>query len=88
MISQVCKSSNVITLYLNVSGFVHKLADIMHDNTLRFADVMCFNETQFCLHQKVALKNLGYDDTYEIFRKDRNEHGGGVMIVVWKCLNP
>ena len=31
---------------------------------------------------------LGFDQEYIIFRKDRNEHGGGVMILAHKQLNP
>ena len=31
---------------------------------------------------------LGFDDTYIVFRIDRNSNGGGVMVVVDKQLQP
>ena len=88
IISQVDRSSSLIVLHLNISGVLGKILDIKSDNTLRYADVMCFNETHLSPNHDVSPGTLGFDGTFDIFGKDRNEHGGGVMIVVQKKLNP
>ena len=38
--------------------------------------------------QNMAPETLGYDETFVIYRQDRNEHGGGLIMLIrraeWK----
>ena len=88
MISTVDKNSNLVLAHLNVSGIYCKLLDIQCDETLWFVDIMCFNETHLCSHNAISPEMLGLTEDFEIIRKDRNQHGGGVMVIVCKSLNP
>ena len=88
MISTVDKNSNLVLAHLNVSGIYCKLLDIQCDETLWFVDIMCFNETHLCSHNAISPEMLGLTEDFEIIWKDRNQHGGGVMVLVHKSLNP
>ena len=88
MISQIDSQTNVKLLHLNICGIACKFFDVKCDKLLRYADVLCFNETHLCSQDSVTSEMLGFDDTYVIFRQDRNEYGSGVMVVVRKHLKP
>ena len=65
-------------LHLNVRSIRNKLEDIT--SLFEDFDILCFTETH--LNNVITtedLKLLEYDTMY---RKDRNEHGGGVMIYI------
>ena len=82
------KSCHTIILHLNVAGLLVKQLDIKCDDYLKQADVISFNETHISSQHTVTSEMLGFDQEYIIFRKDRNECGGGVMILAHKQLNP
>ena len=86
--STIDRSSHTIILHLNVAGLLVKQLDIKCDDYIKQADVICFNETHLSSQHTITPKMLGFDNEYIIFRKDRNEHGGGVMILAHKRLNP
>ena len=86
--STIERSSHMIILHLNVAGLLVKQLDIKCDDYIKQADVICFNETHISSQHTITPEMLGFDNEYIIFRKDRNEHGGGVMILAHKQLNP
>ena len=88
MISTIDKHSCLILVHLNISGIQSKILDIQNDETLKLAHVLCFNETHLSKSQTVTTEMLGFQDNYEIYQKDRNQNGGGVMLLVHKSLNP
>ena len=65
-----------------------KILDIQNDKTLKLAHVLCFNETHLSKSHTVTTEMLGFQDNYEIYQKDKNQHDGGVMLLVHKSLNP
>ena len=88
MISKVDKSCHIVLAHLNISGLLNKVLDIKSDKTLKYADVMCLNETHLYSKHDMAPETLGYDETFVIYRHDRNEHGGGLIMLIRKELNP
>ena len=88
MISTIDKHSCLILVHLNISGIQSKILDIQNDETLKLAHVLCFNETHLSKSHTVTTEMLGFQDNYEIYQKDRNQNGGGVMLLVHKSLNP
>ena len=82
--STIDRSSHTIILHLNVAGLLVKQLDIKCDDYIKQADVICFNETHLSSQHTITPEMLGFDNKYIIFRKDRNEHGGGVMILAHK----
>ena len=88
LISKIDNNSNVVLVHLNVSGLCSKLLDIKCDTLLKYADILCFNETHLCSKHSFRPEMLGFDDNYIIFRQDRNERGGGVMVLVQKHFHP
>ena len=46
------------------------------------------NETHLCKDDTINTSMLGFDDRYIMFRKDRNNNGGCVMVLVHKDVNP
>ena len=70
-------TADLSILHLNIRSIRNKL-DYVKDNVLDF-DILCFSET----HLDVQISNelLLLSDTFdEPYRKDRTNHGGGVMI--------
>ena len=70
-------TADLSILHLNIRSIRNKL-DYIKDNFLDF-DILCFSET----HLDVQISNefLLLSDTFdEPYRKDRTNHGGGVMI--------
>lgn len=64
-------------LHLNVRSIRNKL-DFLKDNFLDF-DILCFSETHLDL--QISNESLFLSDTFdEPYRKDRTNHGGGVMV--------
>ena len=82
MISTSDKQSCVVLVHLNVSGVQSKVLDIQNDETLKLEHVLYFNETHLSKNQNLTTEMLGFQDNYEIYWKDRNQHGGGVMLLV------
>ena len=68
MITHVNKFSFLHLAHLNVCGLKSKEADIKCDKTLKYVDVMCFNETQLNTCDTVTPNMLGFDDAYSLFR--------------------
>ena len=86
--STIDRSSHTIILHLNVAGLLVKELDIKCDDCIKQADVICFHETHISSQHTITPEMLGFDQDYIIFRKDKNAHGGGVMILAHKRLNP
>lgn len=64
-------------LHLNIRSIRNKI-DYIKDHFLDF-DILCFSETH--LDMQISNESLFLSDIYnEPFRKDRNSHGGGVMV--------
>ena len=77
-----CEKSNctVKIAHVNIRGIKSKLCDITNDNNLKQADIICFNETRLNPSEKVIL--FGKGTKIYIYRCDRNNNGGGVMIAL------
>ena len=71
--STIDRSSHTIILHLNVAGLL-----VIH------ISIICFNETHFSSQHTITPEMLRFDQAYIIFRKDRSEHSGGVMILAHK----
>ena len=88
MVYGVDKTSNVVVVHLNVCNLLSKHLDIQSDKIWSHADVICLNETHLSSQNVIQLELLGLTDDYRMYRKDRDDHGGGVMVVVHKSLCP
>ena len=70
-------TADLSILHLNIRSIRNKL-DYIKDNFLDF-DILCFSETH--LDVQVSNEFLFLSDTFDRpYRKDRTNHGGGVMI--------
>lgn len=70
--------------HLNVRNLLAKKDDIICDMDLCNADILCLSETHLDVNDEVLPATLGLSSDTQIFRCDRNQHGGG-MIVCIKC---
>ena len=68
--------------HLNIRSIRNKL-DYIRDNFLDF-DILCFSETH--LDDLVPLELLKLENFDEPYRKDRTNHGGGVLMYLNSCL--
>ena len=64
LISKTDSNSNVVLVHLNVCGLRGKLLDIKCDILLKYADILCFNETHLCSKHNFRPEMLGFDDSY------------------------
>ena len=72
--------SDLSVLHLNIRSIRNKMEYII-DNFLDF-DILCFSETH--LDSLIATESLLLSDSFDIpYRKDRTNHGGGLLV----CLN-
>jgi len=62
--------------------------DIKADTLYKRAKIISFNETHLNKGDTLSGSVLGLDDSYQIFRNDRDENGGGVAIMVDMSLYP
>ena len=66
-------------LHLNIRSIRNKI-DFLKDNFMDF-EVLCFSETH--LDITVSSESLGISDCYSNpYRKDRNSHGGGLLMYI------
>ena len=68
--------------HLNIRSIRNKL-DYIRDNFLDF-DILCFSETH--LDDLVPLELLKLENFDEPYRKDRTNHGGGVLMYLNSCF--
>ena len=87
-ISTINRDTNLIIGHLNVCNIHSKQLEVMNDKILKLCHIMCFNEKHLNTNQNVTPQMIGFDDTYIVFRNDRNRNGGGIMVVVDKELQP
>ena len=67
-------------IHINIYQILNRkqqLIEYLHDNKI---DIACINETKLDQHKSLSIPN------YNILRKDRNTHGGGVAIFIRKSL--
>ena len=78
--AKVIKSDSLRILYYNARSLLPKLDDLFVTiETHNFPDIVCIVESWLghdVRDQEIAIPN------YNIFRHDRNRHGGGVLIYV------
>ena len=60
------------------SQLIEELEQFIHTNNI---DIISINETKLNSSDQISIKN------YNIIRKDRNSHGGGVAIIIHEELN-
>ena len=60
------------------SQLIEELEQFIHTNSI---DIISINETKLNSSDQISIKN------YNIIRKDRNSHGGGVAIIIHEELN-
>ena len=71
-------------LHCNIRSIRHKL-EYIKDSFVDF-DILCFTETH--LDAAVSDEFLHLSDSFDVlYRKDRTNHGGGILIYVSKNLN-
>ena len=69
--------SDLSVLHLNIRSIRNKMEYII-DNFLDF-DILCFSETH--LDTQIATESLLLSDSFDIpYRKDRTNHGGGLLV--------
>ena len=69
--------SDLSVLHLNIRSIRNKMEYII-DNFLDF-DILCFSETH--LDSQIATESLLLSDSFDIpYRKDRTNHGGGLLV--------
>ena len=77
-------SENTLNIvYYNARSLLPKLDDLKGIIETESPDIICIVETWLSsdiLDNELAVSN------YQIFRRDRNRHGGGVMMYVHSCL--
>ena len=77
-------SENALNIvYYNARSLLPKLHDLKGIIDTESTDIICIVETWLSsdvLDNELAISN------YQIFRHDRNFHGGGVMMYVHSCL--
>lgn len=69
-------------LHVNIRSIRHKL-EYIKDQFLDF-DILCFTETH--LDDTVLSSDIQLSQSFNIFRKDRNCHGGGILVYLNKNL--
>ena len=87
MITHVNRFAFLHLAHLNVCGLKSKEADIRCDKTLKHVDVMHFNETHLNTCDIVTPNMLEFDDAYSLFRQDRSD-GGGILVLVHSDVRP
>lgn len=75
-----CKyHSNLITLYININSLRYKFVDISDILIENYVDVFFIGETKL---DESFTNSQFYVKNFTIYRRDRNSHGGGVMVYV------
>ena len=80
--------------HLNIRSYLAKQEDIMKNEPMSHANIMCFTETFFKPHQHIGGDLLPNEEDSEIFRLDRvatssqDLSNGGIMIVCPSSLLP
>ena len=82
------RASHVTVVHLNICKLKAKLLDIQCDGSLKMADVICLNETHLDHNDNIDISMFGLADEYTIIRRDRNSHGGGLIMLVHNRLKP
>lgn len=79
------KSSKGISIcLLNINSLISKIDEIKLLVLNNNIDILCLNETK--IDQEIGNSEI-HIDGYNIYRKDRNRHGGGVAIYSKESLN-
>ena len=81
--------SHLKVAHLNVQNILAKMHDICCSEELRMADIVCLTETHLDSENFMDVQTLGLDrGLYEMFRLDRDRHGGGIMLCVRRTCVP
>ena len=81
-IRQMDQNKSVAIAHLNVRNLMAKRYDITCDIDICRAGVICFTESHLCVNDKLTPSIIGLCDNTEIYRCNRENHGGGVVISV------
>ena len=73
---------SLAVLHINIRSIRHKL-EYIKEQFLDF-DILCFTETH--LDDTVLASDIQLSQSFDIFRKDRNCHGGGILVYLNKNL--
>ena len=58
------------------------------DQIIKLADILCINETHLSTTDQLQCDMLNLEQDMEIYRKDRNNNGGGVAVLIHKNSKP
>ena len=75
----IINSNNMTIMYYNARSLIPKYDELFVTMETHNPDMICIVETWLCddiLNSEIALPG------YQLYRRDRNRHGGGVLIYV------
>ena len=74
-------------LHVNIGNLKTKLPDVAVDDTFKNADVMSLTETHLSANDILIPEMMGLPPDVSIFRRDCNNRGGGVALLVKKKMD-
>ena len=80
--------SHLCISHLNVRNLNAKKEDIANDTDLQKADILCFSETHLSPADSLTSELIGIPNDRKIYRCDRNNNGGGILMCVNSKYNP
>ena len=81
-------TGHINVLHINIANIKIKMADIQDDDIFKYAHVISINETYLSQTDKLTPQIMHLTPDFTIFRKDRNNNGGGVALIVNQSLSP
>ena len=78
--------THIVIEHLNTQGLkstdFSKCNDILHDNQIQKVHVLCLTETHCTMRYWFSGNDMNMNNSYDIYRPDRNGHCGDVVVCV------
>ena len=87
-VRHIDQNKSVAIAHLNVRNLMAKRYDITCDTDICRAGVICFTESHLSANDKLTPSVIGLCNNTEIYRCDRDNNGGGVVICVDSKYHP